>query len=74
MDLAVVLAFFLPMILISIAATAFWIWMLVDCLSKEPSEGNDKIIWVLVMIFLPAIGALLYFFVRRPQRMQQTGQ
>ena len=64
----------LPFVLISIAATVFWIWMLVDCLSKEPSEGNDKIIWVLVIIFLQAIGALVYYFVRRPERIRQLGQ
>ena len=52
----------------------FWIWMLVDCLTKEPSEGNDKIIWVLVIVLLSWLGALIYLFVRRPQRIQQTGK
>ena len=53
---------------------AFWIWMLVDCLTKEPSEGNDKIIWVLVIVLLNWLGALIYLFVRRPQRMSQFGK
>jgi Phospholipase_D-nuclease N-terminal len=68
------LACILPFMLLSIAGTVFWIWMLIDCLTKEPSEGNDKIIWVLVMIFLPAIGSIVYYFIRRPERIQQTGQ
>ncbi|QDV53805.1 hypothetical protein Enr17x_58880 [Gimesia fumaroli] len=51
-----------------------WIWMLVDCLKNEPSEGNDKVIWVLLMVFLGIIGSLLYYFIRRPQRIEQLGQ
>ena len=51
-----------------------WIWMLVDCLKNEPSTGNDKVIWVLLMVFLGIIGSLLYYFIRRPQRIEQTGR
>ena len=53
---------------------AFWIWMLVDCLTKEPSEGNDKIIWVLVIVLLNWLGALIYLCVRRPQRINKFGK
>jgi prolipoprotein diacylglyceryltransferase len=38
----------------------FWIWMLVDCVVKK--KFDDKLIWVLVLIFLHFIGALLYYF------------
>ncbi|MCH9789287.1 MAG: PLD nuclease N-terminal domain-containing protein, partial [Planctomycetes bacterium] len=51
----------------------FWVWMLIDCLKNEPSTGNDKIIWGLVIAFT-GIGALLYYFIRRPERIKQTGQ
>ncbi len=52
----------------------FWIWMLVDCLTKEPDTGNTKVIWVLVIIFTHIIGAALYFFMRRSQRWAQAGR
>lgn len=52
----------------------FWIWMLIDCLKYESSSGNEKIIWTLIMIFLPALGSLLYYIVRRPERIKQLGQ
>ena len=48
-----------------LAALGFTIWMLVDAIQNEPSEGNDKLIWVLVIILGGWIGALVYFFVRR---------
>ena len=59
--------------LVALAATAFWIWMIVDCATKEPSQGNDKIMWILIIIFTHWIGALIYFFVRRPQRKLLVG-
>lgn len=59
---------------IGILATIFWIWMLIDCLKNEPSIGNDKIIWALVIVFLSYLGAFLYYLVRRPERIKQTGQ
>ena len=57
-----------------IAAAVLWIWMLVDCLVNEPSEGNDKIVWVLVLIFTSWIGALIYLLVRRPKRIAESGR
>ena len=60
----------LIMVVIVVMIPVFWIWMLVDCLSKESSEGNDKIVWALVIFFGNVFGALLYFFIRRPQRKQ----
>jgi hypothetical protein len=60
----IILLFFV----IGILGTLFWIWMLIDCATKEPSQGIDKIIWILVIIFTHVIGALIYFFIRRPER------
>ena len=33
-------------------------------------RGNDKIMWVLLIIFLPFLGALLYFLIGRNQRVR----
>ena len=59
---------------IGVLGTAFWIWMLIDCLTKEPSEGNDRLVWVIVVVSTYIIGAAIYFFVRRPQRRAQLGR
>ncbi len=56
------------------AGTAFWIWMLVECITRESSEGNDKLVWVLVIIFTHWIGALIYLIVRRPKRIEELGR
>ena len=74
MDVAVLGSLvFLFLVVLGVGGTFLWIWMLVDCATKEPSDGNDKIIWMLVILFTHLIGALVYFFVRRPQRIRLYG-
>jgi hypothetical protein len=63
--------FFLPFLA---AIFIFWIWTLIEVLTKEPSEGNDKIVWLLVVIFFHFIGSLIYHFVRRPERIRIYGK
>jgi len=57
-----------------LASFVFWIAILIECLTKEPSEGNTKLIWFLVIFFLHLLGCLLYVFVRRPERLAQAGR
>jgi hypothetical protein len=66
------LVLMLGVFVLSLLAVVFWIWMLIDCATKEPSEGNEKIVWILIIVFLQAIGALIYFFVRRPTRIREA--
>ena len=54
---------------LGLLGTAFWVWMLLDCAINEPTDGNDKLIWVLIILFAQVIGATLYLLVRRPQRL-----
>ena len=59
---------------IGISCFLFWIWMLVDCAMNEPSEGNDKIVWIVIMLFTHLLGSLIYFIVRRPERRRVHGR
>jgi len=60
-------------LLFGCALTILWILMIVDCVKNEPSEGNDKRTWALIIIFTYFIGALVYLFVRRPERIKKYG-
>ncbi len=42
---------------------------LVDIL-RNKFNGNDKIIWVLVVLFFNLIGAILYFIIGRNQKIK----
>jgi hypothetical protein len=50
--------------ILAIAATIFWIWMLIDVLTSR-RETNEKILWFLVVFFLHFLGAIIYFAVAR---------
>jgi hypothetical protein len=58
--------FVLAFLLIGILGTAFWIWMIVDCATKD--KDPERVIWIIVIVFTHFIGAVLYFLVRRPSR------
>jgi hypothetical protein len=59
---------------VAILGTGFWIWMLVECATKEPDTGNSKVVWVIIIVFTNMIGAAIYYFVRRPQRWKELGR
>jgi ABC-type enterochelin transport system permease subunit len=67
------LLFILFAAVIALAGLAFWIWMLVDCATKETAQGNNKLVWILVIVLTGVIGALIYFFARRPTRIRELG-
>lgn len=57
---------------VGLGAVAFWIWMLVDCVTQERSEGNDKLVWLVVIVATKLVGAIIYFFARRAPRLRAS--
>jgi hypothetical protein len=57
-----------PLIL---AAFVFWIWMLISAIQNNGLTGTEKVIWVLVIIFLHFLGAFLYLLLGHPKRLTQ---
>lgn len=51
----------------------FWIWMLIDCATHTPNDGNLKLVWILIIVFASWVGALVYFFVQRPKNRFREG-
>lgn len=46
-----------------------WIIALTDIL-KNDFEGNEKLVWVILILFLPILGALLYFSIGRLRKKE----
>jgi len=59
------LFFLLGIMLAGLLAFVFWIWMLIDAIKNPSLDGTQRIVWVLVIVFLHALGALIYFFAGR---------
>jgi O-antigen/teichoic acid export membrane protein len=60
--------------IVGIGGTGFWVVMLIECATKEADTGNTKVVWTIILVFTHVIGALLYFFVRRPERKRELGR
>ena len=58
-------------LLVAVFGFIFWLWMLVDCATKESNEGNTKIVWTIIIVFTSIVGAVVYWLVRRPQRYRE---
>jgi hypothetical protein len=56
---------------VMVVGTVFWIWCLIDVLRRPDQEyvaaGQNKIVWLLLVLFVHLIGGLLYLFIARPQ-------
>jgi hypothetical protein len=59
---------FLPLILIVLFGI-FWLWALIDIL-KSDFKGSNKIVWLLLVIFIPLLGFILYFLIGKKQKIQ----
>lgn len=59
--------------LIVLAGTGFWIWMLIECVTREPDRGNTKVAWTLIIVCTHFVGALIYYLVRRDHRLAEVG-
>jgi len=55
--------FILGIVAIIVLSIVFWIYMLVDSIQHKYKDSNDKVVWVLVIIFTGIIGAMIYYFV-----------
>lgn len=59
----------LIVILMIVIPFIFWIWAFVDIIKNE-FTGNNKIVWLLVIIFVPVLGFILYFLIGREQKIK----
>ena len=54
-------------LILIVLGTVFWIWMLIDAARRDL---DDKVVWILIILFLNILGALIYFFVGRRQAIK----
>jgi len=62
--------------LIALALFVWWLVVLIQALQvPDPvwaSAGQNKILWVLLMVFLGALGTILYVLIARPALSQAS--
>jgi hypothetical protein len=57
-------------LIVGIAAVVFMIYAAIDCLMTDNyrARGIPKPLWVLVILFIPVIGAILWFVIGKDRR------
>ncbi len=55
---------------LGLAAFAFWAIMLAECAVHEESNSLDKLTWVIVILVANIVGAVIYFFTQRTDRVE----
>ena len=55
-------------VVLGLALTVFWIWMLVSAIQNKGLSDGEKTGWVLAIVFFHFIGSLLYLFIGYPKR------
>jgi hypothetical protein len=63
---------FFSLIGFAVAVFAFWVWMLIDCAQAPEDAANNRVAWILILVFTHWLGALLYFFIVRQPRLQRA--
>jgi hypothetical protein len=53
----------LAIIALAVFVFIFWILMLIDCAKRKFKTDIEKIVWILIIIFVGLIGAIIYYFV-----------
>lgn len=76
MTLAVNASNFLPLetvllvVSVGLVMAAIWIWSLVDALrisdQRWVTAGQNKVLWVILIVLLGVLGSLLYVAIPRP--------
>jgi hypothetical protein len=52
-------------LLLLVLPLALFLWAIIDLIKRNFSNSTNKIIWALVIIFVPFIGSILYLAVGR---------
>ena len=60
----------LILLFLFLVPSILWVWALVDCLTGSFANSNDKLVWAIVIIFVPVIGWILYFAIGRQKKVR----
>lgn len=63
------MTFFAIICIISLISFIITLVALIDIVRSDFKGDNDKIIWILLTLFLSPIGAILYFIIGKKQKV-----
>lgn len=55
--------------IIGLAVLALWLWAIIDILKADFKDSIMKIVWLLLVVFLPLLGFILYVIIGRATKL-----
>jgi hypothetical protein len=59
--------FFGGFVIFALFVAVVHIVALIQCITSKFRDSNDKIVWILVLLFAPFIGSILWYTVGKPK-------
>lgn len=56
-------------LLVMLPICVFWLWMLVSAIQNKGLTDSERICWVLAIVFAHFLGAIIYYFIGHPKRL-----
>ena len=72
MELLVPSAFLIIILIVALLALVLMIWALVDLFKGRFASDSERLVWVLLIIFVNPIGAILYFAIGRKNKIKEN--
>ena len=55
--------------ILGLAIFIFWLWALIDIARSDFKDSATKVIWFIIVFFLYLLGAAIYYFFGREQKV-----
>ena len=59
-------------LLFTVLPLVLLIWALVDIIRSDFKDGTTKLVWIIVVIFVPLVGSILYLVLRKGQKVDSS--
>lgn len=64
------IALIIVLFVFGIGMVGIYLYALIEAASSEFENSTEKLLWILLMIFVPFIGTVLYMIIGRKQRLE----
>ncbi len=59
-------------LVILLVPVVLWAWAIIDLVSDNFENSINKLVWLLVILFVPVIGCILYLIIGRGQKVKSA--
>jgi len=69
-DITLMVLLLISHFLVLIVGIAFMVYMLIDCVLRKFEKDSQKVVWVIIIVFLSILGAIIYYYMhgKKPRK------